>query len=218
MKIRLKKVHNNSKILFLFFTVIITLSGVMFITAILVFRFKPVFQEKAVCAARNKANAIINSAVTDALDGISTEDFENITYGEQNSVSSISTNTIALNRLKAKIFNNLSKYLNKSNSATIYIPIGSLTKYPALQGMGYKIPIKIIFDTGFNIDFSEALKDAGINQVYYETYIEAVTSFDIISALMVYETTVTSKIPISQTLIVGKVPEEYGFWYENARR
>ena len=156
--------------------------------------------------------------MSDALSGINAEDFVNIMRGENNTISSINTNTIEINSVKTRIYDNLNKYLTQSNNSTVYIPIGSLTKYPLLQGMGYKIPVKIVFDTTFSIDFSENLKDAGINQVYYETYIETVASFDIISALMISETTVTSKIPVSQTLIVGTVPTQYGFWYEDVRR
>ncbi len=218
MKIRFKRVHNRKRVLFGLFLLFAAFLGCLFILYFLIFRFKPVFQEKAEFAAKNKANLIINNAVTDALAGINTEDFVNIMRGENNSISSINTNTIELNFVKTRIYDNLNKYLSQSNNSIVYIPVGSLTKYPMLQGVGYKIPVKIVFDTAFSIDFAENLKDAGINQVYYETYVEAVASFDIISALMISETTVTSKIPISQTLIVGTVPTQYGFLYEDVRR
>ena len=218
MKIQFKRVHNAKRVFFGLFSLLLAFLGGLAILYFLIFRFKPVFQEKAEFAAKNKANSIINNAVADALLGINTEDFVNIMQGENNSITSINTNTIELNAVKTRIYDNLNKYLSQTNTATVYIPVGSLTKYPMLQGMGYKIPVKIVFDTAFSVDFSEKLKDAGINQVYYETYVETIASFDVISALMISETTITSKIPISQTLIVGTVPAQYGFWYDDVRR
>lgn len=218
MKIQFKRVHNTKRVFFGLFSLLLAFLGGLVILYFLIFRFKPVFQEKAEFAAKNKANSIINNAVADALLGINTEDFVNIMQGENNSITSINTNTIELNAVKTRIYDNLNKYLSQTNTATVYIPVGSLTKYPMLQGMGYKIPVKIVFDTAFSVDFSEKLKDAGINQVYYETYVETIASFDVISALMISETTITSKIPISQTLIVGTVPAQYGFWYDDVRR
>ena len=218
MKIRLQKVHNKNKALIVLFSVFFAVSASVLSVCFLIFRFRPVFLEKAEFAAKNKADILINRAVNEAISGLNTEDFVNIIFREDNVISSINTDTIALNGLKAKICDNLAKNLGKSSESIVYIPIGSLTKYPYLQGFGYKIPVKILFDTSFNIDFQETLKDAGINQVYYETYVVASANFDIISALLVSETNVTSKIPISQTLIVGTVPEQYGFWYEGVRR
>ena len=216
MKVKFKRVHNKKRIFLGLFALFMAFSGSLSIISFFVFRFRPVFMEKAECAAKNRANLIINSAVSESLIGIKNDDFVDITFGDNNIISSINTDTIVLNNIKTKIYNNLLKHLNSSGYATVYIPIGSLTKYPALQGMGYRIPVKILFDTNFNVDFSECLKEAGINQVYYETYIETIANLDIISALMMSETTVKSKIPISQTLISGTVPTQY--WSGNIRR
>lgn len=218
MKIRLKRVHNRKGIILAFLYLLLALSGSILVISFFVFRFRPVFEEKAECAAKNKANSIINNAVTEVLDGITTEDFVNIISGENNIISSINTNTMSLNEIKTRLYNSLTNHLKEANESVVYIPIGSLTKYPALQGLGYKIPVKILFDTTFNVYFSKELSDAGINQVYYETYIVASANLDIISAFIMSETTVTSKIPISQTLIVGTVPAHYGFLYEETRR
>ena len=54
--------------------------------------FKPVFEEKAECAAKNKANLILNNAVSSVFNGISTDKFANIITDADNAVTSISTN------------------------------------------------------------------------------------------------------------------------------
>jgi sporulation protein YunB len=216
MKIRLK---GDSSKAFAF----IILSFVFFASSFLLFffflfRFKPVFQEKAEYAAKNKANSILNSAVADVFHGINTEKFVNIAVGEDNSVRSITTNIGEINRIKTQIYERLKSYSSTASETTVYIPIGSLTDYPVLQGVGYKIPVKILFDTALEVDFTDSLKQAGINQVYYEVSVVAVANLDVISALMMSETAVTAKIPVMQTLIVGTVPESFGYGYEVARR
>ena len=215
MKIRLNNGRTGKKLAALF-VCLAAVTAALMLTSFLFFRFKPVFEEKAKCAAKNKANMILNRAVSDAFDGINTDRFVNIITGEGNCVTSVSTDTGELNGIKTKIYDNLKKYSSNSENVTVYIPIGSLTEYPALQGVGYKIPVKVIFDTTMEIDFSELLKEAGINQVYYEISVVASVNFDVVSALVVSETSVTSRIPVSQTLIVGTVPSSYG--YDIARR
>lgn len=217
MKIRLKTRHFSKAFAFIIFLSAFFL-GLFLLFFFFIFRFKPVFQEKAEYAAKSKANSILNSAVTDVFDGINTEKFVNIITGEDNSVMSITTNTGELNRIKTQVYERLKSYSAKSSEATVYIPIGSLTDYPALQGVGYKIPVKILFDSALEIDFDDSLKEAGINQVYYEVSVIAVANLDVISALMMSETAVTAKIPVVQTLIVGTVPESYGYGYEISRR
>lgn len=216
MKIKLK---GNSSRMFAFITLnFLFFAGLIFLFLFFLFRFKPVFQEKAEYAAKSKANAILNSAVSDVFDGINTDKFVNIIVGADNSVKSITTNTGELNRLKTKVYERLMSYSENSAETTVYIPIGSLTDYPVLQGVGYKIPVKVLFDTALEIDFSDSLKEAGINQVYYEIAVTAVANLDVVSAFMMSETAVTAKIPVTQTLIVGTVPESYGYGYEIARR
>ena len=187
------------------------ITGFVLLFSFFIFRFKPVFEEKAECAAKNKANLILNNAVSSVFDGINTDKFANIITDSDNTVTSISTNTGELNRIKTQIYENLKEYSKNSGDTTIYIPIGSLTNYPALQGVGYKIPVKILFDTTLEVDFAESLKEAGINQVYYEISVIAMANLDVVSAFMMSETSVTAKIPISQTLVVGTVPSAYGY-------
>ncbi|MCR4718818.1 MAG: sporulation protein YunB [Firmicutes bacterium] len=216
MKIRLKGNCRFSKAFTFLSFVSAFFASLLLLFLFLIFRFKPVFQEKAEYAAKSKANAILNSAVADVFNGINTDKFVNIITGADNSITSITTNTGELNRIKTQVYKCLKSYSAKSSETTVYIPIGSLTDYPVLQGLGYKIPVKILFDTALEIDFADSLKDAGINQVYYEISVVAVANLDVVSALMTSETAVETKIPISQTLIVGTVPESYG--YEIARR
>ena len=211
MKVRLKGNYRSSGA-FVFVTFsLAALAGIVLLFSFFIFRFKPVFEEKAECAAKNKANLILNNAVSDAFDGINADKFANIITGENNSVTSISTDTGELNRIKTQIYERLKAYSSDFDNATIYIPIGSLTDYPALQGVGYKIPVKVLFDTTLEIDFDKSLKEAGINQVCYEVSIIATANLDVVSAFMMSETSVTATIPISQTLIVGTVPSAYGY-------
>lgn len=218
MKIKLKGNYRKTKGVALFLFVLAFFSAFLSLFSFYLFRFKPVFQEKAECAAKNKANAILNSAISDAFDGINTDKYVNIILNNENSVTSINTNTGELNRIKTQIYKNLKAQAEKSGDAVIYIPIGSLTDYPALQGVGYKMPVKIIFDTSIEIDFAESLKEAGINQVYYEISVVATANLDVVSSLFVSETSITERIPVAQNLIVGTVPYSYGSGYEITRR
>ena len=215
---RIKLRGNNFNKTFVFLSVISGITGLFMAISFFLFRFIPVFEEKAKCAAKNKANVILNSAVSEAFAEVNTDKFIKIATDSDNSVTSINTDTGELNRIKTQIYDSIKKYSIDSDNATVYIPVGSLTNNPMLQGLGHKIPVKIHFDTTLQLDFSDSLKDAGINQVYYEVSVIATANFDVVSAIMISETSVTTKIPIVQTLIAGTVPSSYGYGYEFTRR
>ena len=92
----------------------------------------------------------------------------------------------------------------------IHIPVGSLTKYPVLQGTGYRIPIKVSLDGVTKTDFQEEFVQSGINQVKNRIYIIVSAKISIISSIMTVSEIVSTEIPVSETIIIGDVPNYYG--------
>ena len=184
---------------------------VMFILIISVLaRFKPVFQEKATILAKVRATEIINSAVLDVFSGIESENFVNISKTDTGEVKYFSTDTIRMNKLKSKISQTISEKSKLKEEFYVYIPMGSLTKYPVLQGMGYRIPIRVSLDGVTNTNFHEEYINSGINQVKNKIYILVTARISIISSFMTVSEVVETEIPVSETIIVGEVPNYYG--------
>lgn len=189
---------------FIFFTILIALSYIILL------QFKPVFEQKAAHAAKMSAINIINEATNDVFWGISSSQLVNITTNETGQITGVSADTAQMNKLKTKLSLSLQKYTENSDNSKISIPLGSLTPYAVLQGVGYRIPVKIVIDGFSKLDFESEFIQAGINQVKHKIYLIASVNVSVISAAMTKSEIVTTEIPVAETVIVGTVPNYYG--------
>lgn len=172
--------------------------------------FRPVFEEKASNIARLKATEIINNSAENVFNDINSANFVQVTKNADEEITSVSADSIEINKLKTKLSLSIQKFTENGTNSTMYIPVGSLTSYPVLQGIGYRIPVKIMTDSFSKIDFKSEFVEAGLNQVKHKIYAEVAVNISVISRLLTKTETVTAEIPIAETVIVGNVPNYYG--------
>lgn len=206
MKIRLSKNYKA----FGFFTFLAAFLLLAFTVYLVLYQIKPVFEERAQRKANEVSVTIINKACEQAYKSTLSENILNIDKDSTGKITSISTNSIEMNKLKSKIASEFEKITKENKNNTIYIPIGSITNFSVLQGVGYKIPVKVLYNGFSKLDFKDEFVSAGINQVKHKIYLTASVNMSIISATMVKATTVETEIPVCETVIVGDVPEFYG--------
>lgn len=187
-----------------------TLIAFFFLAIAVLARFRPVFEEKASTAAKMMATEIINNSAETVFSGTNSSEFVSITTKKNGEIASITADSVGLNKLKTKLSLKIQENAENADSSVIHIPVGSLTSYPVLQGIGYRIPVKIDMDGFSKIDFKDEFIQAGINQVKHKIYAEATVEISVVSAVMTKSETVTAEVPISETVIVGTVPNYYG--------
>lgn len=209
MKIVLRKGYGGNKLRFFAFFILFFLIF-MCIAVSIAARFKPVLEEKVSHAAKMKAIQIINDASESVFAGIDTNELVTISSGENGKITSISANTIEMNKLKTELSKSIHKYAQNAEDLVVKIPIGSLTDFAFLQGLGYRIPVKIATDGFAKIDFDDDFVNAGINQVKHKIYMTVSVNVSVISAVMIKSEAVTAEIPVAETVISGVVPEYYG--------
>ena len=173
-------------------------------------RFKPIFEEKASHTAKTKAIDIINKATEDVFFDISSPELVIIDKNESGSITSVSADTIEINRLKTKLSKSIQKYAENASDSTVYIPIGSLTNFAVLQGVGYRIPVKVSTDGFAKIDFGDEFVSCGINQVKHKIFMTVSVRVSVVSLVFTKTETVTSQVPVAETVIAGTVPNYYG--------
>ncbi len=210
MKIVLSNDVGFSKKSIFLFVFLLSLVVIFALTIAVLARFRPVFEEKASNAAKMRATDIINRASDHVFSDISSAELVNITTKENGEISSVVADNIEINKFKTKLSRSIQELTENEKNSTIYIPLGSLTSYPVLQGIGYRIPVKIMTDGFSKIDFKSEFINAGINQVKHKIYAETTVNISVISAAMTKTETVTAEIPIAETVIVGTVPNYYG--------
>ncbi len=206
MKVNFSKNYNLGG----FFVFLITFSIFLIIAFLFLNSMKTVFEEKAVRVARQKAVSIINEATNKAFsDSIQTELYS-INKDESGKITSLTTNSVEINRLKAKISADFEKITEQNRDVVVHIPIGSITNFSVLQGVGYRIPVKVHLNALSKLDFGEKFESVGINQTKHKIFMTAAVDMTVVSAAFVKGALVETEIPLMETVIIGEVPEVYG--------
>lgn len=157
------------------------------------------------------ADALI-SAVNEQLEkeGELYNNILKITTDEEGNITSIQTDTKKLNKISAGLSERIINKLENEGKFYIYIPLGSVFNNYLLGGKGPKIKLKGIFPPGYiDSDLKSSFTSAGINQTKHTLYLEFKANANIVLATENVNMDFSTKISIGETIIVGKIPENY---------
>jgi len=174
-------------------------------------RAVPILKAVAEANAKNIAIKTINDAVLSELErlNITYSDLVNIEKNNDGQVIAVSSNIVNINKIKSALSKEIQKKLQDENITGMKIPIGNFFDSDLLSGIGPYIKFKML-PVGFSeIDVKNNFTSSGINQTKHEIYLEINTAIKVLMPLSSTSTTVTTTVPIAQTIIVGTVPENY---------
>lgn len=158
--------------------------------------------------------SITTVAVNDAIyytlnDALRYEDLIDLERDEQGNVTSITSDSLKINRIARDTAYLSQENLNKMSAEGIMVPIGALTGIEALAGFGQKINIKIIPISNVECRFVSKFQEAGINQTLHSLYLEIVSDISIILPSKSTNLASTIEVLICESVIVGKIPDTY---------
>ena len=186
-------------------------AAVMIMLACLFFnRIYPNFINRMSIYGHNYAVKLINSSRSEIAEKSSAEEFSNIAANSDGRIVSVESNTMSMNLFKARLIDALQSRLENSDTGVLEIPIGSLLSREVFAAYGPRIKIKVIPGGIAEADFSAEFVSCGINQVKHKIYLNVSLTVSFISATMNNSQTVTTKVPVSETLVSGDVPRYYG--------
>ena len=158
--------------------------------------------------------SITTVAVNDAIyytlnDSMRYEDLITIERDEAGDVTSITTDSLKINRIARDTAYLSQENLTKMSEAGIMVPVGALTGIEALAGFGKKININIIPISNVECRFVSKFVSAGINQTLHSLYLEIVSDISIILPSQSTNLASTIEVLICESVIRGKIPEAY---------
>ena len=165
-----------------------------------------------ICRAR------VNTQTSDALqnamlyllgDDISGQDFTEYVQNAQGEIIGVRANTMKMNVLASETANYVQEELNNVNKASIDIALGTLMGSRLLAGKGPKLKVSISSIGNVNTEFVSEFSQAGINQTWHKVSLLLTASIQIISPLGSETITIANTMPVSETIIVGRVPNTY---------
>ena len=157
---------------------------------------------------RAEAIKTINTVSVEVFDEeASKKDIVKIERDKNNKINSISADTILLNKLSSEIAIRCNERLEELGAKGIEVPLGWMTDKSVYYNLGPKITIEM--EPLGNIESSnESVFDsAGINQTRHKIYLNVKAKIKIIIPMYTKELEVDAQIPLSETIIVGEIPD-----------
>ncbi len=174
------------------------------------FRIKKSLLELAQTQAEIRTVEIVTRAVYEQL-GQATEynDIVHIHKDDQGRIVMLQANTVILNRYMALANKAILAGLKQANADQIKIPLGQITGITLLAGRGPRLGVRVMPASQVFIEVDDRFEEAGINQTRHRIYMKVKTRIKIAVPLMGKEILVVSTIPMTETVIVGDVPQTY---------
>lgn len=174
----------------------------------------PMVAEYAVNQAQYTATDAINTAMLDKIyeNRAAYEELVHLDRDEGSRVTALRTDVITMNRMKAVMVSELYDALNTLESRTIEIPLGSVFAPAYFAGQGPPLSVGMA-GLGFaKAEFISAFTAAGINQTRHNILLEVTAEVRVLLPLHGHQdVTITSRYPVTDTVLVGTVPEHYTY-------
>lgn len=164
----------------------------------------------AVSEAEMKLKAIesINSCILEEMEeGFKYDDIIKIEKDDQGNIVMMRADTLKLNRMATDISLKSQKKLNELGVVGMKVPLGYITKNNILSYLGPDITVKMEPLSHVETTYSSLFQSAGINQTSHKIFVKFKTKVRIIIPLNSIDTEIYSEMPISETIIVGKIPD-----------
>ena len=165
-----------------------------------------------VCAeqAYSLSTEAVNSAILVSLDDkIRYSDLIFVEKNDSGDIVFMSTNTLKINTINREVATSTSQLLKSKLSKGFLVPLGAFTGISFLSGYGSKTKLKIINTSSVICQFSSNFTSVGINQTLHSIYIDVICTIKLNMPLNSNASTCKTQILVSETILVGKVPDIY---------
>lgn len=171
---------------------------------------KPIVMALCDAEARIIAAETINKTIRDEFaNKISYDDLMTIKTDKDGNVVMIQANTVELNRIGSDIALSVQKKILDIGVKGGSIPIGALTKNDLIAYYGPKIKFNMKPVGSVASGYRSQFEAAGINQTRHIIYLDITANVQVIIPTGRNSISITSNIPIAESIIVGKVPDMY---------
>ena len=170
----------------------------------------PVLVSMAEARARQLAVEVMNEAIAEVM-GTSTtySDLMNISFDQSGRIAMLEANAIAMNDIASRAALAAQKKLDKVAGQGVSIPLGSALGIGLFSGSGPLIRVSVIPVGSVTTRFVTSFESAGINQTRHEISLEASVLMRIVIPAGADSVSVSTYVPIAESIIVGEVPESY---------
>ena len=198
------------KKLFAYILIISGILSILFFYAFLV-HLRPRILTISQSFVENEVSMIIDEEVKNLMleEFLSYDKITLITRDSEGKVTSVSINSVLVNNFANELDIKIGDKIENADTIKNEVYITGLIGADFLSGIGPKIPIRFQPVSVTNADITHSFEEAGINQTIHTIILSVSVDIEILLPLAHSQMTVSSQMPIAQTLIIGNVPKTY---------
>lgn len=170
----------------------------------------PILVSMAEARARQLAVEVMNEAIAGVM-GTSTtySDLMNVSLDQSGRVTMLEANALAMNDIASRAALAAQKKLDQVAGQGVSIPLGSALGIGLFSGSGPQIRVSVVPVGSVTTRFVTSFETAGINQTRHEISLEATVLMRIVIPAGADSVSVSTYVPIAESIIIGSVPESY---------
>lgn len=154
----------------------------------------------------------VNEAVLAVADGsMAADSFVELKTGDNGEVSSVQTDSAAVNRFRAEVSRAVAERLNEIEHEDLKVPIGSLLGGELFTGRGPAVKLRLVQKGSITADISGAFYEAGINQTCHQINCDVSARLVAIIPGVSVPVELNTTVMVAQSVIVGEVPDSYTY-------
>ncbi len=188
----------------------LVLSLCLFLFLWVEFKIFPIIERLAMSESRNFATVIINEAVRDVMlsEEVGEGELVHIERDKEGNVVSLTTDAYRVNLIKSYVSLEIEKRLESENTV-LYVPLGNITGFKMLSGKGPRIKVNLTPVKSVTTDIVSAFLESGINQTWHRVLLQVEADTGLMVLSRFFDCRVSDTVVISDSVIVGKVPDAY---------
>lgn len=202
-----KRPKKKVKRFFVFFIILLILTGLYFYTDKVIYEniFSICFDTARSISAKAVSECIYENSAGDK----SYSDLVLIEKNTNGDISLITFNTAKINALNRSIALYSEEKIKLMLKEGIPVPLLAFSGIPILSGYGTKIGFKSFYITSVTCNIRDDFSSAGINQTLHSVYLDIESEFTLEVPLKKKSDKALTSVLISESVIVGKIPEIY---------
>lgn len=159
--------------------------------------------------ARNIAIRCTNEAIYENIENIKYENLVKINKDSNGNVTSLSANSMEINKLTTKIIGDIEEKLQENEEGEARMPIAMFFDENITSGYGPKISIKTFPIGDIKGEIKSNFESTGINQTRHSLVFEITTEVKVLAPFISEVEVYKNSIVIAETIIVSDTPSSY---------
>ena len=170
-------------------------------------RLRPILLELACAQTSNQITAAIDRTV--AEQAVAYSDLVTLERSESGDIVALTSNMAHANVLRAQLLDTALTALDGLETLEMKIPLGTVLDWDLLSGLGPDVHVRILYTGTASAEFENEFTTAGINQTRHQIIFKVDAEIAVLLPGRQCHTTVSTRVCVAETIIVGKVPETY---------